>query len=69
MKSNSTSHGALATGPASTSTQLASFIAKFDPAIAKLARAARAALRKRFPSAMELVYDNYQFLAIGYAAT
>jgi hypothetical protein len=49
--------------------QLAGFLAKYDPAVAKQARAARAALRKRFPTALELVYDNYQFLAIGYAAT
>jgi len=49
--------------------QLAGFIDKYDPAVAKLARAARAAVRRRLPTALELVYDNYQFLAIGYAAT
>jgi hypothetical protein len=49
--------------------QLAGFIARFDPAVAKLARAARNVLRKRYPTAIELVYDNYQFLAIGYCAT
>jgi len=48
--------------------QLAGFIAKFDPAIAKLVRQARTALRKRFfPTAVELVYDNYNALAIGYS--
>lgn len=26
-------------------------------------------MRKRLPTANELVYDNYQFLAIGYSAT
>jgi hypothetical protein len=26
-------------------------------------------MRRRFPTALELVYDNYQFLAIGYSAT
>ena len=26
-------------------------------------------MRKRFPTALELVYDNYQFLAIGYCAS
>jgi hypothetical protein len=46
--------------------QLAGFIAKYDPAVARLARSTRAALRKRLPTANELVYDNYQFLAIGY---
>ena len=52
--------------PASPATQLAGFIAKFDPAIARLVRSARAALRKRFPTAVELVYDNYNALAIGW---
>jgi hypothetical protein len=49
--------------------QLASFIAKFDPAIARLIRSARSALRKRLPTAIEQVYDNYNFLAIGYSTT
>jgi hypothetical protein len=49
--------------------QVAGFIAKFDPAIAKLVRAARSTLRKRFPTAIELVYDNYNALAIGYSST
>src|SRR4029077_15254030 len=49
--------------------QMESFIAKFDPANAKLIRAVRAGLRKRFPTAFELAYDNYNFLAIGYSAT
>ena len=55
-----------ASSPAS---QLAGFVAKYDPAVGRLARATRAAMRKRFPTAFELVYDNYQFLAIGYSAT
>jgi len=49
--------------------QVAGFIAKFDPAIAKLTRAARVAMRKRFPTAIELVYDNYNALAIGYSSS
>jgi len=49
--------------------QIASFIAKFDPTIAKLVRAARTIVRKRFPTAIELVYDNYNALAIGYSTT
>ncbi len=47
--------------------QLAGFIAKFDPKIGKLVRSARVALRKRWPTAVELVYDNYNALAIGFA--
>ena len=49
--------------------QVAGFIAKFDPAVAKLTRSARSVLRKRFPTAIELVYDNYNALAIGYSPT
>jgi hypothetical protein len=44
------------------------FIARFEPAIATLARAARAKLRKRYPTAIELVYDNYNALAIGFCS-
>jgi hypothetical protein len=49
--------------------QLAGFIAKFDPAVAKAIRSVRAALRRRFPTAVEVVYDNYNFFVIGYCAT
>jgi hypothetical protein len=49
--------------------QLAGFIAKLDPAVAKTLQAARAALRKQFPTANELVYDNYNFFVIGYSTT
>jgi hypothetical protein len=49
--------------------QVAGFIAKFDSKVAKRIRAVRAALRKRFPTANELVYDNYNFFVIGYSTT
>ena len=55
--------------PASPAKQVAGFIAKFDPAVAKLIRSSRTAMRKRLPTALELVYDNYNFLAIGYSAS
>ena len=48
---------------------LEGFIVKFDPAIAETARSCRAALRQRLPTAIQLVYDNYNALAIGFAAT
>jgi hypothetical protein len=47
--------------------QLAAFVAKFDPKYQRLIRAVRRALRKRFPTAHELVYDNYNFFVIGYS--
>ncbi len=49
--------------------QLRSFIAKFSPDDQKLIRAVRAAVRKRFPTANELVWDNYNFFVIGYSPT
>ncbi|HXM35642.1 MAG TPA: hypothetical protein VN920_10675 [Pyrinomonadaceae bacterium] len=56
--------------PESPAKQLAGFIARFDPSIAKLVRAARAILRKRFfPTAVELVYDNYNALAVAFGPT
>ena len=58
-----------ARSPESPARQLAGFINKFDPAIAKLIRSARAGLRKRMPAAIELVYDNYNALAIGFGPT
>jgi hypothetical protein len=32
-------------------------------------RSSRSALRKRLPTAIEQVYDNYNFLAIGFSST
>jgi len=49
--------------------QLGGFIAKFAPDMQKKIRAVRGALRKRFPTATELVYDNYNFFVIGYSPT
>lgn len=46
--------------------QLRSFIEKFDPKHRAVIRAVRKALRKRFPTATELVYDNYNFFVIGF---
>ena len=49
--------------------ELAGFIDKFSPEMAKFIRSVRAALRKRVPAANELVYDNYNFFVIGYSPT
>ena len=46
--------------------QLDSFIAKFTPEVAAIASATLAKMRKRLPSATQLVYDNYNALAIGF---
>ena len=44
-------------------------IGKFDPGVATLIRSSRSAMRKRLPTALELVYDNYNFFVIGYSST
>jgi hypothetical protein len=56
-------------GHADTEKQLARFVAKFDPGRQKLIRAVRRGLRRRLPTANELVWDNYNFFVIGYSAT
>jgi len=48
------------------SQELSSFIAKYSPAIATLAKAVLGKMRKRLPGALELVYDNYNALAVGF---
>ena len=47
--------------------QLDGFIAKFSDEHQKLIRDVRKAMRKRLPTANELVYDNYNFFVIGYS--
>jgi hypothetical protein len=47
--------------------QLASFMAEFLPEIGAQAEAILNIMRRRYPSALELVYDNYNALAIGFA--
>ena len=49
--------------------QLNSFLAKFTPEIAALATAILSKMRARYPTALELVYDNYNALAIGFSPT
>ena len=49
--------------------QLRGFIGKFEPGHRTLIRALRKELRRRFPAAHELVYDNYNFFVIGYCPT
>jgi hypothetical protein len=48
--------------------QLDGFLAKFDPAVEAEARAALTRMRARIPGAVELVYDNYNALAIAFGA-
>lgn len=54
---------------ASPAKQLAGFLAKYTPQLAKTARAARTRLRRQVPGGIEFVYDNYQSLVLGYGPT
>ena len=56
-------------GSSDPESQLKSFIDKFEPASQALIRAVRKTLRKKIPTANELVYDNYNFFVIGYSPT
>jgi hypothetical protein len=55
--------------PASPERRLAGYIAKFEPTMQARIRSVRRALRRRLPTANELVYDNYNFFVIGYSPT
>jgi hypothetical protein len=44
--------------------RLEEWIARYSPEVAEVARAVLAAMRARLPGAVELVYDNYNALAI-----
>jgi hypothetical protein len=49
--------------------ELAGFIAKFAPEMQCRIRGCRAKLEARFPDAVQMVYDNYNFLVIGFGPT
>jgi hypothetical protein len=54
--------------PVDAQAQLDSFLDKYTPEVAALARALLDVLKARVPGASILVYDNYNALAIGFAA-
>ena len=49
--------------------QLSSFLAKYDPEVETVARRALGKMRKLVPGAIEMVYDNYNWLVIGFSPT
>lgn len=49
--------------------QLKGLLDKFDSSMSELIRECGKVMRKRFPTANELVYDNYYFFVIGYCTT
>jgi hypothetical protein len=50
-------------------TQLAGFLAKYSPEVQMIAEEVHARLRARLPGAVEMVYDNYNALVIGFGPT
>ncbi len=48
-------------------TQLDSFLAKYSPDVEAFARRALAKMRKLVPGAIEMVYDNFNWLVIGFS--
>ena len=53
----------------SPSARLSGFLAKYSPEIRVVARAALSKMRATIPGSLELVYDNYNALAIGFSPT
>lgn len=49
--------------------QLDGFISRYSPEIASLTRSLLAKMRASLPGAVELVYDNYNALVIGFSAS
>ena len=49
--------------------RLADFIARYPPEIRVLAQAALTKMRARLPGAVEMVYDNYNALVVGFGPT
>ena len=50
-------------------TQLSGLIDAYTPEMQAAARAARARMRELFPGAIEMAYDNYNAVVIGYSPT
>jgi hypothetical protein len=59
----------LVRSPAEAERQLDSFLAEYDPNVEAFARRALAKMRKIVPGAVEFVYDNYNWLVIGFGPT
>lgn len=49
--------------------ELKRFIGRYSPEIAALGYAALVRMRKRLPTAVQLVYDNYNALGVGFSPT
>ena len=59
----------MATTPAAAEQQIAQLLTRFTPKDQKIVQDARKALRKRFPTLNEMVYDYARNFVIGYSPT
>jgi hypothetical protein len=59
----------VASSQADAQAQLDSFLEKYAPDVVAFARRALAKMRKLVPGAVEMVYDNYNWLVIGFSPT
>ena len=55
--------------PVTPAAQLAGFMAKYTPAMAKEGRAALMRMRRLVPGAVQMVYDNWNGLVVGFGPT
>jgi hypothetical protein len=55
--------------PPAPNKQLAAFLCKYTPDIVALARSTQRKVRAHLPGAVEMVYDNYNALVIGFGPT
>lgn len=55
--------------PPTAAQALAGFLSKYTPAMAKEGRAALARMRKLVPGAVQMVYDNWNGLVVGFGPT
>jgi hypothetical protein len=69
QSSSGAKKSATALSQADAQRQLDSFLAKYDPEVEAFARRALAKMRKLVPGAIEMVYDNYNWLVIGFGPT
>jgi hypothetical protein len=72
-KTKPTNRGAKKTSadfsPAESESQLDSFLAKYDPEVEAFVRRTLAKMRRIVPGAVEMVYDNFNWLVIGFSPT
>jgi hypothetical protein len=69
LKARSLKNSISLPSPAEAERQLESFLDKYDPQTATFGRRALAKMRKLVPGAIEMVYDNYNWLVIGFSPT